>query len=96
MTTCCVTRRWTIKLLHLPKRLIVRRPEQAEDPQLTEQQNRIVLQLIIDRAFMPILRGEVSIRDSTTPGGGWARFDADHPNMGSLPIHTQLVTVLKG
>ena len=96
MTTCCVTRRWTIKLLHLPQRPFVRRQEQAEDPQLTEHQNRIVFQLIIDRAFMPILRGEVSNRDSITPGGGWARFDSAHPNMESHPIHTQLLTVLKG
>jgi hypothetical protein len=76
MTTCCVTRRWTTKLLNLPQRPLTRRREQAEDPQLTDEQNRIVIRFILDRTFLPVLRGEVSFRDVFIPAGGWAVYDA--------------------
>ena len=96
MTTVYETNRWTTRVALLPKRPLVRRLEQEEDQPLTEQQHRVVTQLIIDRAFMPILRGEVSIRDSLTPAGGWARIDAAHPNIETFPVHIQLALVLMG
>lgn len=86
MTTCCVTRRWTTKLLNLPQRLLVRPREQAEEPQLTEEQNRIVIQFILDRTLLPVLRGEVSIRDVFIPAGGWALYDAKVSAESSLTI----------
>lgn len=95
MTTLYQSRRRTVQIARLPKRPLVRRLEQAEDPQPTEEESRIVFQFIIEHAFMPIQRGEVSIRDSITPAGGWARFDAAYPDFDSLPVSKQLALVLK-
>lgn len=87
------TQRRTITIARLP----MRRPGQAEDPELTDDEKRIAWKFVFERTFMPILKGEVSIRDVITPGsGGWARIDAKYPNLTELSIEAQLGLVLLG
>ena len=93
MTTCYVTRRWTIKLLHLPKHPLVRRQEQPDDPQPTPDETRAVL-LLLKRTVDLILSGEESIRDLITPSGGWDRLDQEDPKFKMLPVEAQLRFVL--
>lgn len=85
-----------IYVAKLPKRPLVRRLEQAEDPVMTHEENRLALQSVIEGIFVPILIGKVSIRDLITPAGGWGRLDAAHPNLMNLPISAQLVIALQG
>ncbi len=89
MTICCVTRRWTIKLLNLPKHSLMRRQEQAEDPQLSEKQNRILTKFFMERIFLPVFKGEIPVREAFIPAGGWARMDAQHPDQSALSPRQQ-------
>ena len=46
--------------------------------------------MTLELLYLPILRGEVDIRDCKTPPGGWDRLDAIYPNLRELPIERQL------
>ena len=63
---------------------------QKEDPELTHDQKQAIWQMTWELLYLPILRGEVDIRDCKTPPGGWDRLDAIYPNLRELPIERQL------
>ena len=65
-------------------------PVQKEDPELTHDQKQAIWQMTWELLYLPILRGEVDIRDCKTPPGGWDRLDAIYPNLRELPIERQL------
>jgi len=69
-------------------------PVQKEDPELTYEQKQAFLQSMWELSYLPILRGEASIRDCITPPGGWERLETIYPNLTELPIARQLAIAI--
>jgi hypothetical protein len=65
-------------------------PVQKEDPKLTPEQKQAISQMTWELCFLPILRGEASIRDCITTPRGWERLEAVQPNLTEIPIVRQL------
>jgi len=90
MTVKYQTSRRKITLSRMPEWY----PVQKEDPELTPEQKQAISQMTWELCFLPILRGEVYIRDCITPAGGWERLEAIHPNLTEFPIAKQLAIAL--
>jgi hypothetical protein len=54
-------------------------PEQREDPELTSSQKLAFFEMLNERLFLPVLKGEVPIREVLTPAGGWERLELAQP-----------------
>lgn len=90
MTVKYQTSRRKITLTRVPEWY----PVQKEDPELTYDQKQAIWQMTWELSYLPILRGEASIRDCITPPGGWERLEAIYPNLTELPIERQLAIAI--
>lgn len=75
--------------LQRPSRHSYLAPVQKEDRKLTSEEKAKFLSVLLERAVLPALRGEVDLREVLTPPGGWERIEASHPNIRSLPVSEQ-------
>lgn len=64
-------------------------PSQPADPELTTVQKMAMIKVLVERAYLPVLRGEVDIREVFYPAGGWESVEAAHPGFWTLPIVEQ-------
>jgi len=90
MTAKYQTSRRRITLSRIPEWY----PVQKEDPELTPAQKQAISQMLWERCYLPILRGEAYIRDCITPPGGWERLEAIYPKLADLPIAMQLAIAI--
>ncbi|HNX37574.1 MAG TPA: hypothetical protein PKI15_04375 [Candidatus Cloacimonadota bacterium] len=64
--------------------------EQPGISESTPEQKQAIIRFVSNQVILPVLRGEVGIKDVVIPAGGWEKFDANHPGFGELPAERQL------